>query len=64
MGYLLCATDLFIKYAWVFPLKDKRGNTILNTIQEIISKGHKLNKIRVDQGGEFYCMFLSCHVGV
>ena len=23
--YLLCAIDLFIKYAWVIPLKDKKG---------------------------------------
>ena len=26
--YLLCAIDLFSKYAWVVPLKDKRGITI------------------------------------
>ena len=24
--YLLCATDLFSKYAWVIPIKDKKGN--------------------------------------
>ena len=23
--YLLCVIDLFCKYAWVFPLKDKKG---------------------------------------
>ena len=51
--YLLCASDLFSKYAWVVPLKDKRGISILNAFQKIISK-HKLNKIWVDQGGEFY----------
>ena len=64
MGYLLCAIDLFIKYAWVFPLKDKRGNTILNTFQKIISKGHKLNKIRGDQGGEFYNKLLKKFVKI
>ena len=52
--YLLCAIDLFSKYAWVVPLKDKRGITIVNAFQKIISKGHKPNKIWVDQGGEFY----------
>ena len=52
--YLLCIIDLFSKYAWVVPLKDKRGITIVNTFQKIFSKGHKPNKIWVDQGGEFY----------
>ena len=28
--YLLCAIDLFSKYAWVVLLKDKRGITIVN----------------------------------
>ena len=52
--YLLCAIDLFSKYAWVVPLKDKRGISIVNAFQKIISKGRKSNKIWVDQGGEFY----------
>ena len=50
--YLLCAIDLFSKYAWVVPLKDKRGITIVNAFQKIISKGRKPNKIWVDQGHE------------
>ena len=48
----MCAIDLFSKYAWVVLLKDKRGVTIINEFQ--ISKGQKLNKTWVDQGGEFY----------
>ena len=51
---LLCAIDLFSKYAWVVPLKDKRGISIVNAFQKIISKGRKPNKIWVDQSGEFY----------
>ena len=31
--YLLCAIDLFTKYAWVIPLKDKKGITIVNASQ-------------------------------
>ena len=38
---------------WVVPLKDKRGITIVDAFQKIISKGNP-NKIWVDQGGEFY----------
>ena len=52
--YLLCAIDIFSKYAWVVPLKDKRGINIVNAFQTIIAKGRKTSKIWVDQGGEFY----------
>ena len=52
--YLLCAVDFFIKYSFVVPLKNKRGISIVNAFQKIVSKGRKPNKIRVDQGGEFY----------
>ena len=51
--YLLSAIDLFSKYAWVVPLKDRRGISIINSFLKIISKGRKPNKIWVDQGGEF-----------
>ena len=51
--YLLCAIDIFSKYAWVVPLKDKKGTSIVNAFQKIISEGRKPNKIWVDQGSEF-----------
>ena len=34
--YLLCVIDLFSKYAWVVPLKDKKGVSIVNTFQGIL----------------------------
>ena len=37
--YLFQAIDLFRKYTWVVPLKDKRGITIDNVFQKIILKG-------------------------
>ena len=46
--YLLPAIDLFSKYAWVVSLKDKRGITIVNAFQKIISKGCKPNKIWIN----------------
>ena len=36
MKYVLCAIDIFSKYAWVVPLKDKRGISIVNAFQKII----------------------------
>ena len=52
--YLLCAIDLFSKYALVVSIKDKKGTSIVNAFKNIISKEKKPNKIWVDQGNEFY----------
>ena len=41
--YLLCAIDLFSKYAWVIPLKNKKGTSIVNVFKKIISKRRKPN---------------------
>ena len=47
--------DIFSKYAWVVPLKDKKGVSIVNAFQSILKKSsRKSNKICVDEGGEFY----------
>ena len=53
--YLLRAIDLYNKYAFVVPLKDKKGISIVNAFNKIIKQSNKKpNKIWVDQGGEFY----------
>ena len=53
--YLLCAIDLYSKYAFVIPMKDKKGISIVNPFNKIIKQSNrKPNKIWVDQGGEFY----------
>ena len=41
MNYLLCVIDLFSKYVWVVPLKDKIRITIVNAFRKIISKEKK-----------------------
>ena len=54
--FLLCALDIFSKYAWVVPLKDKKGVSIVTAFQSILkqSNSRKPNKIWVDKGSEFY----------
>ena len=53
--YLLCVIDLDSKYAFVVPLKDKKGTSIVNAFNKIIKQSNrKPNKIWVGQGGEFY----------
>ena len=53
--YLLRAIDVFIKYAWVKPLKDKKDKTVVNAFIEIVNETNcKPNKLWVDQRREFY----------
>ena len=53
--FLLCVIDIFSKYAWVVPLKDKKGVSIVNAFQIILKESNrKPYKIWVDKGSEFY----------
>ena len=53
--YLLCAIDLFNKYAWVIPIKDKKGVSVIDAFQKILKESNrKPNKIWVDKGSERY----------
>ena len=36
--FLLFVIDIFIKCAWVIPLKDKKGIAIINTFQKIFKR--------------------------
>ena len=33
--FLLCVINIFSKYAWVVPLKDKKGASTVNAFQKI-----------------------------
>ena len=53
--FLLCVIDMYSKYAWVIPLKDKNDISIVNGFQKIINDSKRRpNKIWVDRGSEFY----------
>ena len=53
--FLLYVIDILCKYAWVVPLKDKKGISIVNAFQKILKESNrKPNKIWVDKGREFY----------
>ena len=52
--FSFCVIDMFSKYAWVVPLKDKKGASIVDAFQNILDKsGRKPNKIWVDKGSQF-----------
>ena len=53
--FLLCVIDIFSKCAWVVPLKDEKGVSIVDGFQKILDdSSRKANKIWVDKGSEFY----------
>ena len=43
---LLCAIDLFSKYAFVIPLKGKKGVYIVNAFQSILNSSKKKKQIK------------------
>ena len=46
---VLCAVDLFSKYAWVIPIKGKKSTSIVNAFKKILNNSNrKPNKIWVD----------------
>ena len=66
--FLLCVIDIFSKYAWVVPLKDEKGISIVKAFQIILKQSSrrakgtsaqhiKPNKIWVGKGSEFYNAF-------
>ena len=53
--FLLCVIDISSKYAWVVPLKDTRGVSIVAAFQSVLKQSNrKPNKIWVDKGSELY----------
>lgn len=53
--YLLTVIDVFSKYAWIMPLKNKTGKSITEAFTEIVAGSkRKPDKLWVDKGTEFY----------
>ena len=51
--YLLTVIDIFSKFGWIIPLKDKTGKSVSEGFERIF-KERKPKKIWVDKGREFY----------
>ena len=63
---------MFSKHGWIVFTKDKKGTSIVNPFQKIMSEGSKAeskgrrtpNKIWVDQGSEFYNNTFKCFLKI
>ena len=52
--YLLMVLDVFSKYGWIIPLKDKKGETVAQAFKTIFKEGRKPQYIWTDKGKEYY----------
>jgi len=53
--YLLTMMDVFSKYGWMLPLKDKTGKSVADAFKKIFKKSkQKPEKLWTDKGREFY----------
>ena len=55
-GYLLTVVEVFSKYAWVEPVKNKTGKAVTNAMAKILKRGEgrKPINLQTDNGKEFY----------
>ena len=51
--FLLLVIDIFSKYGWVIPLKNKEGKTVAEALKNIFEE-RKPEKLWTDKGTEFY----------
>lgn len=52
--YLLTVIDVFSKYAWARPLKQKSGKEVEQALATILQGGRIPKNLQVDRGTEFY----------
>ena len=53
--FVLCIIDIYSKFSWVIPSRDKKGVSIVDAFQKLLKEfNRKPNKIWVDKGSKFY----------
>ena len=60
--FILTVIDIFTKYAWAIPLKNKSGLSITNGFKIVLGKSKKPEKLWVDRGSEFYNKTLNLYL--
>ena len=56
--YFLMVLDLFSRYGWIVPLKDKKGETVTKAFKTIFNEGCKPQYLWTDKGKEYYNKYL------
>ena len=50
---LLTCIDVFSKFAWAVPLKDKKGSSLVAALELILKSGRTPHRLQTDKGTEF-----------
>jgi transposase InsO family protein len=53
VAFVLVVIDVFSKYLWLRPLKDKKWATVAKPLEDIILEGSTPRRFRTDRGQEF-----------
>ena len=51
--FILSVIDVFSKYGWMIPLKNKSGDTLVKAFKRILKEGRHPYKVQADRGTEF-----------
>ena len=51
---MLTVIDVFSKYAWAVPVKQKTGSDVTAAMKSILQQGRKPTNLQTDRGKEFY----------
>ena len=51
--FLLTCIDVFVKFAWVVPFKNKTAESLVNSFQSILDTGKFPEKLQIDKETEF-----------
>ena len=63
--YLLTIIDLFSRFAWAVPLRDKTGGEVTRAFRQVFAQGRQPQRLQTDDGREFdnreFQQFLNLH---
>ena len=52
-SYIFVVIDIFSKFLWMQPIKDKKGESVTRAFKNILTEGRRPTRIRTDKGQEF-----------
>jgi hypothetical protein len=56
--FLLVIVDVFSRFLWVRPLKDRKAKTVIEAFKDVLAGTRRPKAVRTDKGSEFYNRYL------